>query len=119
MEGPLIPAEHQPKRKGGRPRNPEARPDRATVRFTKIEYLAVKRRAQAARLPVADYCRQAVLTGQVLPTLDPAALPALHELRALSNTLHQLARKAQGDGVRSIALKADALLDELAKLLAP
>lgn len=118
MEAFLIPDEPQPKRNGGRPRNPEARPDRATVRFTKIEYLAVKRRAKSARVTVADYCRQAVLTGQVLPTLDPAALPALHELRTLGNTLNQLVKKAHGDGVRSIAIKADALLDELNKLLA-
>ncbi|TDN39615.1 plasmid mobilization relaxosome protein MobC [Hymenobacter sp. UV11] len=108
----------QPKRQGGRPRNPEARPDRATVRFTKLEYLAVKRRAKAARLTVADYCRQAVLTGQVMPTLDPAALPALNELRGLSNTLNQLVKKAQVDGLRSVAIKADNLLQELAKLLA-
>lgn len=118
MEAPATPDEPRPKRNGGRPRNPEARPDRATVRFTKVEYLAVKRRARSARLTVADYCRQAVLTGQVQPTLDPAVLPVLHELRALSNALHQLIKKAQEDGIRSVAIKSDALLNELNKLLA-
>ncbi|WP_208309409.1 plasmid mobilization protein [Hymenobacter defluvii] len=107
-----------PTRRGGRPRSPESRPDRATVRFTKIEYLAVKRRAATARLTVAEYCRQAVLTGRVTPTLDPAALPALHEMRALANTLNQLVNQARGDGMRSVAIKADGLLDQLTKLLA-
>ncbi|MFC7670470.1 plasmid mobilization relaxosome protein MobC [Hymenobacter humi] len=96
MEASLPAEETPPKRKGGRPRNPVARPDRATVRFTKIEYLAVKRRAQAARLTVGDYCRQAVLTGQVLPTLDPAALPALHEPAGLG----QHAESAGEEGPR-------------------
>ncbi len=118
MEAALAPDNSQPKRNGGRPKSPESRPDRATVRFTKIEYLAVKRRASSARLTVAEYCRQAVLTGQVVPTPDPAALPALHELRALGNTLHQLVQRAHGDGVRSVAIKADGLLDRLTKFLA-
>jgi hypothetical protein len=106
-----------PKRKGGRPKSLESKPARATVRFTKIEYLVVKRRAETARLTVAEYCRQAVLTGKVVPTMDPATLPVLHELRALGNTLNQLAKKAHTDGMRSIAFKGDSLLDQLNKLL--
>lgn len=107
-----------PKRRGGRPKSLEARPDRATVRFTKIEYLVVKRRAKAARLTVAEYCRQAVLTGQVVATPDSDALPVLHELRALSNALNQLKKQAHEGGIRSVAIKANGLLDHLTKLLA-
>jgi hypothetical protein len=106
-----------PKRAGGRPKSTEPKPARATVRFTKIEYLVVKQRAGNARLTVAEYCRQAVLTGKVSPTLDPAMLPALHELRALGNTLNQLAKLAHTDGIRSVGFKADKLLDQLSKLL--
>lgn len=106
-----------PKRKGGRPKSLESKPARATVRFTKIEYLVVKRRAETARLTVAEYCRQAILTGKVLPAQDPATLPVLHELRDLGNTLNQLAKKAHTDGMRSVGFKADNLLDQLKKLL--
>ena len=107
-----------PKRAGGRPKSTDPKPARATVRFTKIEYLVVKQRAKNAQLTVADYCRQAVLTGKVSPKLDPAMLPALHELRELGNTLSQLARLAHTDGIRSVGFKADKLLDQLNKLLA-
>jgi hypothetical protein len=117
MQAATSPDTPAPKRKGGRPKSPESKPARATVRFTKIEYLAVKRRAKTAQLTVAEYCRQAVLTGKVVPAQDPATLPELHELRALGNTLHELAKKAHTDGMRSVALKADSLLAQLNKLL--
>lgn len=106
-----------PKREGGRPKSLESKPARATVRFTKIEYLAVKRRAKTAQLTVAEYCRQAVLTGKVVPAQDPATLPELHELRVLGNLLNELAKKAHTDGMRSVAFKADGLLAQLNKLL--
>jgi hypothetical protein len=107
-----------PKRTGGRPKSLDPKPARATVRFTKIEYMVVKQRVENVRLTVADYCRQAVLTAKVSPTMDPAMLPALHELRELSNTLNQLAKLAQADGLPSVGFKANRLLDELTKLLA-
>lgn len=87
------------------------------MRFTKIEYLVVKRRAEAAQLTVAEYCRQAVLMGKIVPAQDLAILPVLHELRALGNTLNQLAKKAHTDGMRSVGFKADSLLDQLSKLV--
>jgi hypothetical protein len=107
-----------PKGRGGRPKSPESKPARATVRFTKIEYLVVKQRASNAHLTVAEYCRQAVMTGKVSPWLDPATLPALHKLSELSNTLQHLAKLAQADGLRSVGFKVDKLLDQLNKLFA-
>lgn len=112
---------HVPKdpRKGGRPRKYQEGQEapRATVRFSQIEYSRLLRQAQAGGLSVSDYCRQAALTGEVKAAIRPEVVPLLNELRAIGNNLNQLAKLARADGIRSIALKADGLLNELKALL--
>lgn len=106
-------------RKGGRPRKYQEgqQAPRATVRFSQVEYEKIQRQSEAAGLSVSDYCRQAALTGQVKAAIRPEVIPLLNELRAIGNNLNQLAKKAQADGIRSIAFKADDVLNQLKNLL--
>jgi len=107
------------KKKGGRPPNPQKRDKQITVLFSGVEYLATKRRAQMARLPLSDYCRQLVLTGKAEAKLTPEQNTLLNQLASLGNNLNQIAKRANTDGIRSIAIEANRLLGQLGKLLDP
>lgn len=106
-------------RKGGRPRKYQEgqQAPRATVRFSQVEYEKIVSQAEASGLSVSDYCRQAALTGEVKAAIRPEVIPLLNELRAIGNNLNQIAKKAQADGIRSIAFKADDVLNQLKNLL--
>ena len=114
----MTPPPNDP-RKGGRPRkyNEGQQAPRATVRFSQSEYEKILHQAEAAGLSVSDYCRQAALTAEVKAAIRPDVVPLLNELRAIGNNLNQLAKKAQADGIRSIAFKADDALNQLKALL--
>jgi hypothetical protein len=106
-------------RKGGRPRKYAEGQEapRATVRFSQVEYQKIIRQSEAAGLSVSDYCRQAALTGEIKAAIRPEVIPLLNELRAIGNNLNQLVKKAQADGIRTIAFKADDVLNQLKNLL--
>jgi hypothetical protein len=87
------------------------------VRFNPAEYERVLSQADAAGLSVSDFCRQAALTGQIKAAIRPEVIPLLNEMRAIGNNLNQIVKKAQADGIRSIALKADGILTQLKTLL--
>ena len=114
----MTPAEPV-KKKGGRPPNPQKRDKQITVLFSGVEYLAIKRRAQIARLPLSDYCRQLVLTGKAEARLTPEQNTLLNQMASLGNNLNQIAKRANTDGIRSIALEASRLLAQLGQLLDP
>ena len=114
----MTPAEPV-KKKGGRPPNPQKRDKQITVLFSGVEYLAIKRRAQIARLPLSDYCRQLVLTGKAEARLTPEQNTLLNQVASLGNNLNQIAKRANTDGIRSIAIEANRLLGQLSKLLDP
>ena len=107
------------KKKGGRPPNPQKRDKQITVLFSGVEYLAIKRRAQTARLPLSDYCRQLVLTGKAEARLTPEQNTLLNQVASLGNNLNQIAKRANTDGIRSIAIEASRLLGQLGQLLDP
>ncbi len=106
-------------RKGGRPRKYTEGQEapRATVRFSVAEYEKILSQAAAAGLSVSDYCRQAALTGEIKAAIRPEVIPLLNELRAIGNNLNQIVKKAQADGIRTIAFKADDVLTQLKNLL--
>jgi hypothetical protein len=106
-------------RKGGRPRKYKEGQEapRATVRFSQAEYEKILSQAEASGLSVSDYCRQAALTGEIKAAIRPEVIPLLNELRAIGNNLNQLVKKAQADGIRTIAFKADDVLTQLKNLL--
>lgn len=107
------------RKKGGRPPNPQKREKQITVLFSGVEYLAVKRRAEGAGLTLSDYCRQMVLSGKAQARITPQQNEVMNSLAALGNNLNQVAKRANTDGMRSIAIEASRLLAQLGKLLDP
>ena len=105
------------KKKGGRPPSPQKRDQQMTVLLTRLEKLAVKKRADKAGLNLSDYGRQMVLTGQAQVRLTPEENATLAAVARLGNNLNQIAHKAHADGIRSIAIEAGKLLRQLEQLL--
>ena len=88
-----------------------------TIYLTRLEELAIKKRAEKAGLNLSDYGRQMVLTGQAQVRLSPEENATLNEVARLGNNLNQIAHKANADGIRSIAFEASRLLQQLNLLL--
>jgi hypothetical protein len=105
------------KRKGGRPPNVQKRDKKINLYVSTLEELAIKKRAERAGLNLSDYCRQIVLTGQAQVRLTPQENETLNQVARLGNNLNQIAHKANADGIRSIALEAHRLLQQLSQLL--
>ncbi|RZK45111.1 MAG: MobC family plasmid mobilization relaxosome protein [Hymenobacter sp.] len=105
------------KKKGGRPPSAQKRDQQMTVLLTKLEKLAIQKRAEKAGLNLSDYGRQMVLTGKAQVRLSPEENATLNQVARLGNNLNQIAHKAHADGIRSIALEAQRLLQHLSQLL--
>ncbi|MCX6214883.1 plasmid mobilization relaxosome protein MobC [Spirosoma sp.] len=105
------------KKRGGRPPSDTKRDQQITVCLTKLEKLALKRRADKAGLNLSDYGRQMVLTGKAQARLTPEENVTLNQVAKLGNNLNQIAHKANADGIRSIAIEAQRLLRQLSELL--
>ena len=114
---PLMSQSEPVRRKGGRPPSEQKRDQQMTVLLTKLEKLAIKKRAQKAGLSLSDYGRQMVLTGKAQVRLTPEENATLNEMAKLGNNLNQIAHKANADGIRSIAFDASRLLQQLSQLL--
>ena len=105
------------RKKGGRPPSATKRDQQITVLLTRLEKLAIQKRAEKAGLNLSDYGRQMVLTGQAQARLTPQENETLNQMAKLGNNLNQIAHKANADGIRSIAIEAARLLDQLSQLL--
>ena len=105
------------KKKGGRPPSATPRNQQMTVSLTGLEKLAVVRRAEKAGLNLSDYGRQMVLSGQAQARLTPEENATLNQVARLGNNLNQIAHKANTDGIRSIAIEASRILQQLEHLL--
>ena len=105
------------KKKGGRPPSAQKRDKKINLYVTGLEELVIKKRAERAGLNLSDYCRQLVLTGQAQVRLSPQENETLNQAARLGNNLNQIAHKANADGIRSIALEAHRLLQQLSQLL--
>ena len=114
---PATPPARPIRKKGGRPKSETKRDKQITVCLSAIEYLAVKRRAEKAGLSLSDYGRQMVLTGQAQVRLSPEENAVLNQVARVGNNLNQIAKKANADGIRSIAIEAARLLGQLNQLL--
>ncbi len=113
---PMSPVEPV-KKKVGRPPSATKRNQQITVCLTKLEKLAIQKRAQQAGLNLSDYGRQMVLTGKAQVRLSAEENATLNQVAKLGNNLNQIAHKANADGIRSIALEAQRLLKLLGHLL--
>lgn len=107
------------KKKGGRPPSVTKRDQQITVCLTKIEKLALSKRAEKAGLNLSDYGRQMILTGKAQARLSAQENETLNQVARLGSNLNQIAHKANADGIRSIALEAHRLLQQLSQLLDP
>lgn len=105
------------KKKGGRPPSTQKRDQQITVLLSKLEKLVIQKRAEKAGLNLSDYSRQIVLTGKAQARLTAAENETLNQVARLGNNLNQIAHKANADGIRSIALEAHRLLQQLSQLL--
>ena len=105
------------RKKGERPPSDTKRDQQITVLLTRLEKLAIQKRAKKAGLNLSDYCRQMVLTGQAQARLTPEENAVLNQVAKLGNNLNQIAHKANTDGIRSIAIEAARLLGQLSQLL--
>jgi hypothetical protein len=114
---PAQPPAKPVRKKGGRPKSETKRDQQITVCLTKIEKLAIQRRAEKAGLNLSDYGRQMVLTGQAQVKLTPEENAVLNQVARMGNNLNQIAHKANADGIRSIAIEAARLLGQLSQLL--
>jgi len=105
------------KKKGGRPPSATKRDQQISILLTKLEKLAIQKRAEKAGLNLSDYGRQMVLTGKAQVRLTPAENEVLNQVAKLGNNLNQIAHKANADGIRSIAFEASKLLIQLSQIL--
>lgn len=105
------------RKKGGRPKKDKPRDKQVTVCFDGIEYAAVKRRATSAGLTLSDYGRQLILKGKAEARMSNEQTALLGQLASLGNNLNQLAKKANADGIRSIAIEASKLLTQIGTIL--
>lgn len=113
---PMTPLEPI-KKKGGRPPSAQKRAKKINLYVSTLEELAIKKRAERAGLNLSDYCRQLVLTGQAQARLTPQENDTLNQVARLGNNLNQIAHKAHADGMRSIAVEAQRILQQLSQLL--
>ena len=105
------------KKKGGRPPSAQKRAKKINLYVSTLEELAIKKRAERAGLNLSDYCRQIVLSGQAQARLTAQENETLNQVARLGSNLNQIAHKAHADGIRSIALEANRLLQQLSQLL--
>lgn len=105
------------RKKGGRPKKDKPRDKQVTVCFDGIEYSTVKRRAASAGLSLSDYGRQMILKGKAEARMSQEEAATLGQLAGIGNNLNQLAKRANTDGIRSIAIEASRLLIRIGQIL--
>lgn len=112
----MTPSEPK-KNKGGRRPSKIKHDQQITVLLTKLQKLAVKKRAEKAGLNMSDYCRQIVMEGKAQVKRTPEENEVLYQVARVGNNLNQIAHKANADGMRSIAIEANRLLKQLGQIL--
>ena len=91
--------EGQTKHSGGRPKKPVKRETVTGVRFSKVEYFLVKRKAEKAGLGITVYIRQMALHGQVTGKMSEEDRQFVRQFVGVSNNLNQLTKKAHQEGL--------------------
>ncbi len=108
------------KNKGGRPKKGAAEKLRYKVSFflPTGDYYALKSKAKAAKLPVAQVARQAVIGCRIVPRFTPEQVGWMRNLVGIGNNLNQLTRLAHQRGYDDQTLAANlALGGEISRTL--
>ena len=93
-------SEEGTKHSGGRPKKPVKKETVTGVRFSKVEYFLVKRKAEKAGLGITVYIRHMALTGQVISKISEED----RQFVGVSNNLNQLTKKAHQEGLLTAVL---------------
>jgi hypothetical protein len=104
-------------RKGGRPKkaDDEKRTKAIQVRLKPAGYQYVQQLAEQRNTSMADVIRD-LCNGDVT-VITPEQETLLRQIATMSNNLNQLTRKANTDGIRSVALLVQRRAQELGELL--
>lgn len=95
----------------GRPKlaSTEVRKHRIEVRFSTVEYFALKSKAKAARLTVSDFIRTTLQKCEVKERLTATHLQLITKLTGMANNLNQLAKRANQVGYLSVKTESETL----------
>ena len=98
----MASVDNESKHKGGRPAKLVKRKSATGIRFTEAEYLIVQYKAKQAGLKLTVYIREISLKGNVNARMNDEERQFVRHLISMSNSLNQLAKKANQQGVQSI-----------------
>ncbi|HUS01702.1 MAG TPA: plasmid mobilization relaxosome protein MobC [Chitinophagaceae bacterium] len=110
------------KHSGGRPKKQVKREIITGVRFTKVEYFAVKHKASKSGMKITLYIREMALQGKIISRLTEEERQFVRQLIGIANNINQLTKKGHQEGVLTAVLmfeKYRKLIDELLEKLKP
>ena len=103
------------KKSTGRPPLGQAKKSNAVmVRFSNPQFDVIDVKASRAGMSRAEYVREGALKAEVIGVLSDEEKSLLHELKKLGPNLNQIAHHANAEGYRSVADKAENLVDRIA-----
>ncbi len=105
--------------KGGRPKKGAAEKLKYKVSFflQTGDYLALKTKVKATRLPRAEVVRRAVTGCRITPRFTPEQAAALRNLSGMGNNLNQLTKLAYQAGYSEIAAQNEQAVKEISQTL--
>lgn len=105
------------KKKAGRPLQAVKKEVKASVRYTRSEYFAIREKASKAGLKASEYIRQITLSGQVKSRLTEEERTVARQLVGMANNLNQLAKTCHQQGLLSAMVYFESYRDSLDEVL--
>lgn len=103
------------KKSTGRPPLGQAKKSNTvTVRFSDSQFDIIDIKASRAGMSRSEFVREGALKAEVIGVLSDEEKSLLHELKKLGPNLNQIAHHANAEGFRSVADKAENLVDRIA-----
>lgn len=84
------------------------------VRFSNPQFDVIDVKASRAGMSRSEFVREGALNAEVIGVLSDEEKSLLHELKKLGPNLNQIAHHANAEGYRSVADKAENLVDRIA-----
>ncbi len=100
------------KKRNGRPRKNagEKRSKNITVKYQNLEYRGLKRRANNANIPLAEYIRQASIHAKITPRLSEEENNMVRSLIGISVNLNQLTKFINSRGTEMYQSEIDTII---------
>lgn len=103
------------KKSTGRPPLGQAKKSNAVmVRFSDAQFDIIDIKSSRAGMSRSEYVREGALNATVVGVLSGEEKMLLHELKKLGPNLNQIAHQANAEGYRSVAGKAENIVDCIA-----